>query len=586
MSGEEVTRRLAAILAADIVGYSRMIGSDEAGTVAALKKIWADSFNPKVAKFHGRIVKMMGDGALVEFGSVVDAVNCALEFQRAMTERNAKSDRQVTFRVGINLGDIIIDGDDIMGDGVNIAARLEAKAPAGGILISQAVNAETAGKIDSAFIDGGEIKLKNIEKPVRVWRWPGEDTASRPARATAETTSARKSDMPSIAVLPFENMSPDPDQEFFADGLVEDIITTLSKLRDLTVIARNSTFVYKGRSVDVRKVAEELGIRYVLEGSVRKSGNRIRITAQLVDAESGNHVWAERYDRNVEDIFELQDEITLVLATELQANLSEGEQARLRYTTTTNVEAWNCWAQGSSYMRRPISKDHWSEALRHVEKALALDPDSAALNATMALFRYADARFGWWDARETALNKANAHVQTALAKDPQNGEAHLVAGLLSMLQKQFDQAVAEGQRAVELSPGSADIRMFASFILACAGRPEDALTQIKRAIQLHPNHPPAYFGHLGNALRLSGHYGEAVEAFTAYHERNPGFGLADLVLIYWQTGQSDQARQAAQQLMELRPGFTVSSWLDTQFRNDALQLEADIEALKAAGLPT
>ena len=316
-------------------------------------------------------------------------------------------DKPIAFRIGVNLGDIVIDGDDIFGDGVNVAARLESQAPAGGVLLSDAVHAQVKGKVDLAFADAGEIALKNIEQPVRVWRW-GEGGV---AAAQAAKPAAPRSEKPTIAVLPFTNMSNDPEQEFFADGLVDDILTTLSKLSGLNVIARNSSFAFKGRNVDVRQAGRELGARYVLEGSVRKAGNRIRITVQLIDAETGTHVWAERYDRAIEDIFAVQDEITLILATEMQVNLTEGEQARMRYSSTSNVEAWNYWAQGLAHFRTGVvTKDGVGKARACWEKALALDPNSAALNAMMAFMHNADARFGWWDDRPTAIAKSKQHL--------------------------------------------------------------------------------------------------------------------------------------------------------------------------------
>jgi adenylate cyclase len=294
MPEQQITRRLAAILAADVVGYSRMMGADEAGTVAALRHIWSETFNPAVAAYHGRIVKTMGDGALVEFGSAIDAVECAVAVQRAMAQRNQSAEPRFEFRIGINLGDIIIDGDDILGDGVNIAARLESQAPHGGILASDVVHAQVHGKVGVTFADAGEIRLKNIERPQHVWRWDGNGAAPSAPAAVRHAPA----DKPSIAVLPFTVMSHDAEQEFFADGLVDDILTTLSKLSGLDVIARNSSFIYKGRAVDVRQVGRELGVRYVLEGSVRKAGNRIRITAQLIDAATGAHIWADRFDRS------------------------------------------------------------------------------------------------------------------------------------------------------------------------------------------------------------------------------------------------------------------------------------------------
>jgi adenylate cyclase len=392
-------------------------------------------------------------------------------------------------------------------------------------------------------------------------------------------------DKPSIAVLPFQNMSGDPEQEIFADGLVEDIITTLSKLSGLRVIARNSSFLFKGHAVDVRKVAAELGVRYVLDGSVQKTADRIRITAQLIDATNGTHLWAERYDRAIDDIFAIQDEITLILATEMQVSLTEGEQARLRYSTTNNVEAWTHWVQGLSHYRQPVTKEQFGAARPCWEKALALDPTSAALHALLGFVHYADARFGWWDDRETALGKARAYADRALALDPENADAYTTSSLVLMMRGRYDEAVAHARRAAQLAPGAADAATFACFVLASSGYPEEAVVQIERAMTLSPNYPANYLGHLGNAYRLSGRIEEAITAFKAYDARNPGFGLTDLVIAYQQSDQPEQAKRTAEHLLSVRRGFTIASWVNTQFRSDTAQLEADIAALRAAGLP-
>jgi adenylate cyclase len=583
MAEERIQRRLAAILAADVVGYSRLIGADEVGTLATLRHVWTERLNPAVATHRGRIVKMMGDGALIEFASAVDAVECAVAFQEAMADHNsARTGREpIEFRIGVNLGDIVIDRDDIFGDGVNVAARLEGQAPKSGILVSDAVHAQIKGKVSVAFIDAGELTLKNIATPVRVWRWGGDGSpAQTPVKAPPGL-----GEIPSIAVLPFANMSGDPEQEFFADGLVEDIVTTLSKLPGLRVIARNSSFVYKGHAVDVREAAKQLGVRYVLEGSVRKSGNRIRITAQLIDASNGSHVWAERYDRSIDDIFAVQDEITLVLATEMQVKLTEGEQARLHYMTTRNVEAWTHWVQGLSHFRQAVTKEKFGRALSCWEKALALDPTSAALNGMIGFIHYADARFGWWDDLETALGKARAYADRALELDPENPEAYTTLSIVLMMRKHYGEAVAHAERAVQLAPGSADAATFASFVLASSGHPEEAVVQIERAMTLSPNYPAYYLGHLGNAYRLSGRIEEAINAFKAYDARNPGFGLTDLVITYQQSDRPEEAKRTAEHFLSVRRGFTIASWVKTQFRSDTAQLEADIAALRAAGLP-
>jgi len=344
MAEQHVERRLAAVLAADVVGYSRLMAGDEEGTLARLNVLRRQFLEPTIAEHRGRIVKRTGDGLLIEFGSAIDATRCAVQTQQGMAKRNENvpADQRIDMRIGIHIGDIIVEEGDIFGDGVNVAARLEGIAQPGGISISEDAWRQVQGKVTADFVDTGEQRLKNIPRTVRVYclKLDGEGS-TEPAAAPVPSP-----EQPSIAVLPFQNMSGDLEQDHFCDGLVEDIITTLSKLAGLRVIARNSSFVYKGRSVDVREAAKQLGVRYILVGSVRKSRNRIRATVQLIDANDGAHVWAERYDRSIEDIFAIQDEITLILATEMQVRLTEGEQARLRYTTTSNVEAWTYWVQG------------------------------------------------------------------------------------------------------------------------------------------------------------------------------------------------------------------------------------------------
>jgi adenylate cyclase len=583
MAEARLQRRLSAILAADIVGYTRLMESDEAGTLVALRRIWTDTFNPAVAAHRGRVVKMIGDGALVEFASVVDAVECAVAIQEAMADHNSsRPDREpIEFRIGVNLGDIVIDGNDIFGDGVIVATRLEGRAPKNGILASDAVYAQVKGKIGVAFADAGELALKNIEAPIRVWRWPGENAPED----TLEISPLEPGDVPSIAVMPFVTMSDDPEQEYFADGLVEDIITTLSKLAGLRVIARNSTFVYKGQSADVREVAKQLGVRYVLEGSIRKSANRIRITAQLIDANTGSHIWAERYDRAIDDIFAVQDEITLVVATEMQVKLTEGEQARLRYTTTSSIEAWTYWVQGLSYFNREVAEENMGAALANWTKALALDPGSASLHAMVGFIHYLDARFGWWDDRLTAQQKARTFAERAMELDPENADANVTSSL-SMLQRgHYDEAAALVRHAARLAPGSAHAATMACFVLAFAGYAGEAVPHGERALPLSPSYPGYFLGTLGNAYRLAGRTEEAIAAFKAYHAQAPGFGLVDLVLIYQQKGRHEEASHYAKLLLSIRRRFTIESWASTQFRADREALESEVAALAAAGLP-
>src|SRR5947209_8595258 len=345
-SGEHrAERRLTAILAADVAGYSRLMGQDEAGTLSRLRAHRRELIDPKIAEHKGRIVKTTGDGLLVEFPSVVEAVACAVAVQRGMAERNVSSpqDQRIVFRVGINLGDIIVDGEDIHGDGVNVAARLEALAEPGGVCVSGTVRDHIGDRLDITFDDMGEQSLKNIARPVRVYAVRLANVARTPTVSLSESqTVLALPDKPSIAVLPFQNMSGDPEQEYFADGMVEEIITALSRVRWFFVIARNSTFTYKGHAVDVKQVGRELGVRYVLEGSVRKSGNRLRITAQLVEAETGNHLWAERYDRDVSDIFAVQDEITERVVAAIEPELYTAEQVRSQSKPPDSLDAWEC----------------------------------------------------------------------------------------------------------------------------------------------------------------------------------------------------------------------------------------------------
>lgn len=438
---------------------------------------------------------------------------------------------------------------------------------------------------------GGESWIETLPRrgyryvgPVTVMESAAKDTGTLAPVATLPTSPA-KPDRPSIAVLPFDNMSNDKEQDFFADGLVEDIITTLSKLSGLLVIARNSSFAYRGKSIDVRTVAKELGVRYILEGSVRKIGERIRITAQLIEGGTGAHLWAERYDRSIDDIFAIQDEITLVLATELQVKLIEGDQARLRYSTTSKVDAWTKWTEGLGHYRGPVTKDNHERLLRCWEQALLLDPSSATINAMLALEHYVDARFGWWDDRATALRKGSDYVDRALALDPDNADAHMAMGLLLLVMGRHDEAVVHARRSVQLAPSGADAATFASFVLASSGFAEEAVVQIEKAMTLCPHYPASYLGHLGNAYRLSGRTQKAIEAFKAYDERNPGFGLSDLAITYQQMGQPALARQSADKLLIARKSFTISGWEKTQFRKDTAQLAADIAALRAVGLP-
>jgi adenylate cyclase len=594
VSDSHLKQRLVAILAADAAGYSRLMAGDDRATVAALDTARA-VFRRQIEANQGRVIDMAGDSVLAVFETATGAVAAALAIQQEIgaSVEAVPEDRRLRFRIGVHLGDVIEKPDGtVYGDGVNIAARLEGLAEAGGIILSDMVHGAVRDRIKATFEDAGEHNVKNIPRAVRAYRVLGETAVTSWASAAVAKPSLAGGeidlsllDKPSIAVLPFANMSADPEQDYFADGLVEDIITTLSKISGLVVIARNSSFTYKGHAVDVRQVARELGVRYVLEGGVRKSAKRIRITVQLIDAGTGAHVWAERYDRAIEDIFAVQDEITLVLATEMQVRLTEGEQARLRYTTTSNIEAWNHWVQGLSHFRRGLSREGLTQALKLWQQASALDPSSACLNAMLGFLHYANARFGFWDDRETALRKGGAYVDKALALDPENSDAHMTRSLLLLPQRRFDEAVLAARKAIEYGPGSADNAVFASFVFDNAGLVQEAVVQIERAMKLSPIFPPNYLGQLGYAYRLAGRYDEAIAAYETYHKRSPGRGVTDLVILYEQLGQPEKAKAWATQLLLEEPKFTVSSWADTQFRKDTARLEAEMAALRAAGLP-
>jgi adenylate cyclase len=386
MAEARVERRLAAILAADVAGYSRLMGVDEEGTLAALKACRREFIDPKIAEHRGRIVKTTGDGALVEFASAVDAVRCAMEIQRVMAVRNADipESRRVEFRIGINVGDIIIDEGDIYGDGVNIAARIEGIAEPGGISISEDAWRQVQGKVAASFVDAGEQSLKNIARPVRVYRL---DLAPKPAAASkVPRPTLALPDKPSIAVLAFNNMSGDPEQEYFSDGISEDIITDLSKLSELHVIARNSTFIYKGKPVDVKQVGRDLGVRYVLEGSVRKAGNRVRVTGQLIDATSGAHIWADRFDRDLTDIFAVQDELTQEIIAALKIKLSEAEKALIVGSGTTNVDAHDFFLRGRELMfGNKRDRETFEQSTACFRRAIELDPNYAAPYAGLGM---------------------------------------------------------------------------------------------------------------------------------------------------------------------------------------------------------
>src|SRR5438105_594728 len=473
-------RRLTAILAADVVGYSRLMGADEAGTLAALKTIRTDFIEGKIAEHQGRIVKLTGDGMLVEFPSVVSAVACAVEVQRGMQERNADvpGDRRIQFRIGINLGDVIVEGNDIYGDGVNVAARLESIATPGGIAISHSVRDHVGNRLDLVFEDLGEQQLKNIERPIRVYNVSVENSA---ARATQDTSSLRDQ-RPSIAVLAFNNMSGDAEQEYFSDGITEDITTDLSKISGLQVAARNAAFTYKGKPVKVKQVGQELGVDFILEGSVRKAGSRVRVTGQLIDSRNGKHVWAERFDRDLTDIFAIQDEITHAIVEQLKVKLLPQEKKSIEQTPTDNVEGYTYYLRGRQFLHRH-SKSYYDLARRMFTKAVELDP------------RYARAYAGIADCDSflrlhyhvgAAVQQIFEMTDKALSLDDQLAEAHSSRGLALSIEKRFEESTAEFEKAIELDPNSFEAHDLYARGSFAQGKLERAAELFERAAAISP----------------------------------------------------------------------------------------------------
>jgi len=549
------TRRLAAILAADVAGYSRLIGADEGGTLQALKAIRAELIDPKIATHNGRLVKTTGDGLLVEFGSVVDALRCATEVQAGMAERNANvptpADKRIEFRIGINMGDIVVEDGDIFGDGVNVAARLEGLAEPGGICVSARVQEDAAGKLDLAFEDLGEQVLKNIVRPIRAYRIA---TGAAPATAVA-TPALPLPDKPSVAVLPFTNMSADPDQEFFADGIAEDVITALSRYPSLFVIARNSCFTYKGRTVDVKKIGRELGVRYVLEGSLRKSGNRIRVTAQLVEAESGKHVLAERYDRDLADIFALQDEITEAVAIAIVPAIAEAEQQRAMRKPPGSLDAWAAYQRGLWHLSK-YTVDDIQLAEKFFRQAIDLDPTFSGGYGSLAGALGQAADLLTRGLPET-LNLAEALARQAIALDGADAGAHAQLGTALYRRGDYEGGRFEAERALAISPNLAGARSVLGQTLIFSGRPEEGVTVLRTSIRLDPRGPGlgTRLMQIALGLYLCRKYEDAVEAAKQAIRSYPNIPNTYrwLAAALGQMGQTAEANEALQKAIAIAP---------------------------------
>ena len=583
------TRRLAAILAADVAGYSRLMGADEEGTLERLKALRADVIDPKIAEHHGRIVKTTGDGLLVEFASVVDAVRCAVQVQRGLESRNAviPADIRIEFRVGINLGDIIIDESDIYGDGVNVAARLEAIAEPGGICVSGIVHDQVRDKLDLAFEDMGEQVLKNIARPVRVYRvqLASADIATT-GSSVKPTPALALPDKPSIAVLPFQNMSGDPEQEYFADGMVEEIITALSRIRWFFVIARNSTFTYKGRAVDVKQVGRELGVRYVLEGSVRKAANRIRITAQLVEAATGNHVWAERYDRELADIFAVQDEITERVVAAIEPELYAAEQVRSQSKPPDSLDAWECVIRALSCIGQG-TRDENTEAEALCRRAIAIAPGYARAHSLLAwaLLR----RSVWSGNLRMVVPEVSAETQTALALDDRDPWAHFAQGILQQRLRHPGDAVRSLRRALELNPNFALAHAFLGNALSLLREHQDAVDSAEHALRLSPrDRLVGYYASvaLAQVHFAAGRYSECATWARNVIEKSPDFlpGHFHLAAALAMQGDLITAAEARDTLLRLQPEFSLI-WMTENAPQTGELAERLCEGLRKAGVP-
>ena len=583
-------RRLAAILATDVVGYSRLIRADEEGTLAALKALRADLIDPKIAEHHGRIVKLMGDGMLAEFPSVVDAVRAAVETQQAVAEHNASlpEDKRIEFRVGINLGDVMIDGDDIHGDGVNVAARLEGMAEPGGICVSGMVYEGVRDRIDIPFEDLGEREVKNIDRPVRVWQWIAD--AGLVASISAKIDEPLPlPDKPSIAVLPFDNMSGDPEQEFFADGIAEDVTTALSHFRSLFVIARNSSFTYKGRALDITQVARELGVRYVVEGSVRKAGNRVRITAQLIDAGSGNHLWADRFDGSLDDIFDLQDQITEQIVIAVEPEIGARERERARRKPPESLDAWELMQRGLSHIYRLNETDN-DEAIRLLREAIALDPEFAAAHARLAQALWFSVVMGYAEDTAKAVASARAAAEQAVSLDPNEPEAHFALGRAHIFAGEIEMAIGEMQTATAINPNFAWGHYGLGYAYhRGAGQAEQALPHYDAALRLSPRDPMRWYTLMGKgmALRNLGRHDEAI-AHCRQACQFPDSGFLPhmhLAAALAEAGKKDEAQAAVEKTVQLQPALSIG-FIRNRFVGANETFLTDLfDSLRKAGVP-
>jgi adenylate cyclase len=587
LSGERVERRLAAILAADVAGYSRLMGEDEEGTLAGLKAHRRAVFDPKITEHRGRIVKTTGDGTLVEFASVVDAVRCAVDIQREMAERNADvpAELRIEFRVGLNVGDIIIDDKDIYGDGVNIAARLESLAAPGGICVSRAVRDQVRDKLDFSFEDMGEQQVKNIARPIRTHRIVLSGAAV--AASSTEPNTRPAPQKPSIAVLPFVNMSGDIEQEYFSDGITEDIITNLSRNHAFFVISRSTSFTYKNPAIDVARVARELGVRYVLEGSVRRAGNRVRITAQLIDAAGGHHLWADRYDRQLADVFAVQDEIAQHITGAIAPGIISAEIQQAQRKDPSQLDAWDRTVRAHWHIRHFTERD-LAEARRLLDEAIALDPANSMALADLAFARHFEAVFGWGDGPAESHAHLGAAARKAVAVDNSDAMAHTSLAIFDLFSGRHEEARHRLRLALDLDPNSMFARGYLGVSCGFGGDYEAALPHLEEALRLSPRGPLVVIWRLckGWAALTAERFEEAVEFAVQARQANPEFPdiYAVLASANGHLRRADAAREALDQLIRRMPDLTASDpRLNRPFAR-AADRERFLEGLRQAGM--
>ena len=574
-------RRLAAILVADVAGYSGMMERDEAGTFARLRSHRTELIEPTVAQHRGRIFKLTGDGLLAEFGSVVDAIECAAVIQRGMAERGRgePADRRIVLRIGVHVGDVIVEGDDRHGDAVNVAARLQLLAEAGGICVSRTVVDHVKQKVALGFELRGDEKLKNIAEPVSVYRVQFDAAAG--AGQPLPTAPHR----PSIAVLPFTNMSGDVEQNYFADGITEDIITELARFRDLAVLARNSSFQYRDRAVDVKRVGRELGVNYVVEGSVRKVGSRVRITAQLVESVTGSHIWAERYDRELEDIFAIQDEVVTTVVARLANKVTDAGLVLAKRKRTESLAAYDCVLRGLDHVNRG-GDDDVEEACRLFERAIELDPTYASAHAGLAM---ALISHYWINAYrpqtvEGTIDRALDMARRAAALDENDPYCHRVLSQVYLCNRSFERAEHHRDLGLAMNPNDADFIAHGAWYEICAGRPAVALEFVDRAERLMPRGESWYWELRGLALYHLRRYAEASDAFERMGT-GPAWFERFRAAAYAQLGQLDRARTAADESLRRDPGFTLQRFKDIDPYRAKADLDHMIDGLRKAGLP-